>query len=526
MKSINFKILAVVLFFILIIVVGKSVFAKYLIKNPEALIIEVSLDRTPPKLDVSYSNTKSTNGDVTVTIKANEKVQKPEGWDLSEDKMTLTKTFEDNISEDVKIYDLAGNSSTAKININNIDKIKPTVECTEIKNSNTKYPLYANSEKEINLTIKVSDNIQIKDVDLTKVNIKVGSNNADLTKKWTETTSNNKEKIYNLKLTNIKGDGVLTVEFEEGFVTDTATNINDIATVNTQINIDNTKPTVSYSQSIIEQGKVNAIVTANEKIQKPEGWDISSDSKELNKEFVSNVSYNLTISDLAGNETTPEISVTGAKYINLIYASHNSEVGWTFGHGNYDIAGADAIKIDSKYKTEALAFNVSGNIESDFVQAKAYVYTHWGVGSYGRCRSSGLLYNYGYNPDNGLYKSMTSNDLVTIEDKKYFQLGGSGVNCLQATDINGNNPIPQDIASSFHYGICGLTLTLKDYTDYSIIYQIYVSEVGWQPAVSNGTETMYSKTKPISALRVVLVPSSEKQNVINTWNQDIGKFIK
>ena len=71
-----------------------------------------------------------------------------------------------------------------------------------------------------------------------------------------------------------------------------------------------------------------------------------------------------------------------------------------------------------------------------------------------------------------------------------------------------------------------LTLALRDYTDYSIVYQIYVSDVGWLEAVSNGKETMYSKTKPMSAFRVALIPSSERQNQINTWNKDIGKTIK
>lgn len=526
MKSINLKILAMCLLFILIIVIGKSVFAKYILETSEVLIIETNLDRTAPKLTVSYSTTNMTNGNVTVTIKSNEKVKKLDGWNISEDKMTLTKIFESNTSENVKIYDLAGNSNTIKININNIDKIKPIIECTEIKNSNSKYPLYANSEKEINLTIKISDNIEIKNVDLNKITIKVGNSIANLTKQWTLKSSNTKEKIYNLKLTNIKGDGVLAVNFESGFVTDTATNINAVTTVNTKINIDNTKPNVNYSQSIISQGKVNAVLTANEKIIKLDGWNISSDSKKLNKDFVSNVSYETTVTDLAGNRTTATVNVTGATYISLIYASHNSNIGWRYGYGNYDIAGKESVKTNSKYKTEALAFRVTGNISNDFVRARAYVHTHWGNSGKGRCSDTGMIYNQGYNPSASTWKTMNSSDLVTIEGNKYFQFGGAGINSHQNTDINGNGAIDAVTANEFHYGICGITLALKDYTDYSIVYQIYVSEVGWLEAKSNGQETMYSKTKPMSAFRVAFVPTSEKQNQINTWNKDIGKKIQ
>ena len=121
---------------------------------------------------------------------------------------------------------------------------------------------------------------------------------------------------------------------------------------------------------------------------------------------------------------------------------------------------------------------------------------------------------------------MASSDLVTINNNKYFQFGGAGINAHQNTDINGNGWIDAITANEFNYGICGITLDLKDYTDYSIVYQIYVSEVGWLSATSNGAETMYSKTKPMSAFRVALIPTSEKQNQINTWNKDVGKFIQ
>ena len=67
-------------------------------------------------------------------------------------------------------------------------------------------------------------------------------------------------------------------------------------------------------------------------------------------------------------------------------------------------------------------------------------------------------------------------------------------------------------------------MKLKDYSYFSIIYQILVNEVGWVSACSDGQECMYFKDKPMSAFRIALVPKTEKQYVIDTWNKDIGTF--
>mgnify|MGYP000204086703 FL=1 len=112
-----------------------------------------------------------------------------------------------------------------------------------------------------------------------------------------------------------------------------------------------------------------------------------------------------------------------------------------------------------------------------------------------------------------------------MKEKNIFNFGGGGINGDGQRDINGNNPIPFDIAHEFRYGICGINLALKDYTDYSIVYQIYISDKGWIQAKSNGEECMYAKNKPMSAFRVAFVSTSEKQHQLDTWNKDIGKKI-
>ena len=57
----------------------------------------------------------------------------------------------------------------------------------------------------------------------------------------------------------------------------------------------------------------------------------------------------MPIEDYAGNKTIVNVDITQATYINIVYASHNSNVGWTFGYGNYDIAGSQAIKENPKF---------------------------------------------------------------------------------------------------------------------------------------------------------------------------------
>ena len=161
-------------------------------------------------------------------------------------------------------------------------------------------------------------------------------------------------------------------------------------------------------------------------------------------------------------------------------------------------------------------------MENDFVQASAYIHTYWGDGAYAKCKESGILYRHGYNPNNGEYKTMNTSDNVIIQGKKYFQLGGTGVNMYGGTDVNGNNPIPYKEANEYSFGVSGIIMKLKDYSQFAIIYQVYQSQVGWVSAKSNGEECFYKKNMPISAFRIALVPKTEKQYVLDMWNKDVG----
>ena len=60
----------------------------------------IAIDIVPMNLDVSYNNTNLTNKNVIVTVTSNEEIWMVDGWTISEDKKTLTKTYLENTFED------------------------------------------------------------------------------------------------------------------------------------------------------------------------------------------------------------------------------------------------------------------------------------------------------------------------------------------------------------------------------------------------------------------------------------------
>ena len=87
-----------------------------------------NIDRESPELEISYSITENTNQNVVVTIKSNEPLKQPEGWSISSDKCTITKTYFQNASENIVVEDLAGNQVEESISVQNIDKNPPELK--------------------------------------------------------------------------------------------------------------------------------------------------------------------------------------------------------------------------------------------------------------------------------------------------------------------------------------------------------------------------------------------------------------
>ena len=94
--------------------------------NKTVVTVEVTnIDKIAPEVTVAYSTKGLTNGNVEVTLTADENVQSVEGF-TKVDNRTYKKTYTSNAKEDVTVYDIAGNKTVVNISITNITE-KPTV---------------------------------------------------------------------------------------------------------------------------------------------------------------------------------------------------------------------------------------------------------------------------------------------------------------------------------------------------------------------------------------------------------------
>ena len=230
-----------------------------------------SIDSTAPVLNISYSTTTPTNKSVIATITSNEKIQKVEGWILSEDKKTLTKEYSNNYEGNITVYDEAGNSSKILVSINNIDKTPPVL--------NISYSTTTPTNKSVTATI--TSNKKVQEVE-----------------GWT--LSENKKTLTKEYSSNYTGN--LTVYDEAGNSSKILVSIN---------NIDKTPPVlnISYSTTTPTNKSVTATITSNKKVQEIEGWTLSENKKTLTKEYSSNYEGNITVYDEAGNNSKVQVKI-------------------------------------------------------------------------------------------------------------------------------------------------------------------------------------------------------------------------
>ena len=279
--------------------------------------------------------------------------------------------------------------------------------------------------------------------------------------------------------------------------------------------IDNTAPVATFSEQAFNNGYSKGIVNINEGVQPVNGWDISSNNMSLSRKFSNPIEYELPIKDFAQNPSSALVSIKNATNIIFEYG--------VFDGGNNDmhivssgeISGKSLISSNSIYKAEALFVRTSGNIDASLLRGKAFLYTYHGEGSSASCRYSELRYNYGYNPQSGL-RIVNKEHWTNVLGRYFTEFGGAGVNFSTKSP----NSIPEEIAKQYLYGLSGVAFSLSDYSEYSIVYQIYVKDIGWLPVKYNGEETMYRFDKPFCAIRMNIVPNSERQYLIDYWNKD------
>lgn len=198
--------------------------------------------------------------------------------------------------------------------------------------------------------------------------------------------------------------------------------------------------------------------------------------------------------------------------------AHISEKGWIEADNGF----VGTMKKGNEFKIESIALKTSEKVEKDFLKISAFIYTYWGEGTYSKSQYTKMTYNYGNNPITG-YKTMLD-ELVKIKDSKYIQIGGEGVNGMGLTDINGENPIPDIIAYQYKYGITSLKLDCKNHNENSIIYQIFFNDTGWSKTFKNGESAIKAIDKPIEAIKISVIPSSEIEYIIKNWDKNIGTY--
>lgn len=279
--------------------------------------------------------------------------------------------------------------------------------------------------------------------------------------------------------------------------------------------IDNTAPVATFKEIPTSNNKSKAQITSNEKIRKLSGWEISNNNLTLSKEFTNYISYALPITDFAQNSTDVLIDIKSATNILLEYG--------TFDYCSYEtlvssgqISSQKTIYSNSICKTEAIFIRLAGNIENSSLQARYYAHTYWGTGASILCPHSELSFSHGYNG----WLNVGSEKTIYYNNSLFSQLGGYGLNSENMVCANKKDPIPSNIATKYPFGISSLQFRLKNNTNFCVIYQAYVKDVGWLKASCDGEENFYKHDKPISAFRINIVPKSEKQYLINFWNRN------
>lgn len=205
---------------------SETIAVKDVLGNTVNPLIEITnIDRIAPVCTVEYSTTELTNKDIIATITADEYIVAAAGWELQTDGKTLTKTFKESSTENVKITDLAGNSSMCLVSVTNVDQ-KP-IE-TDVTYSNK---LVTNQE----VTAQITTNKPVK-ITNNSFNWNISADRKVLTKKYNENS------LETLKL-----------EDDYGNTTDVKVELN---------NFDYTGPTIVVSRSQNINNKVYLTLSA------------------------------------------------------------------------------------------------------------------------------------------------------------------------------------------------------------------------------------------------------------------------
>ncbi len=163
----------------------------------------------------------------------------------------------------------------------NIDGVIPKIEMINIRNTNSKYYNYASRKHTITIKLKVIEKNIIKN-NFNKEHIKILVGERETIPKTydiKEISKDNENIIYEIKLSEILGDGKLKIKVEQATIVDKGEQVNEEKNFETGIIIDNILPITKFEQKEISEGKIKANVNINEEIQNINAWEMSEENK-------------------------------------------------------------------------------------------------------------------------------------------------------------------------------------------------------------------------------------------------------
>lgn len=265
--------------------------------------IELYVDTIEAKVTVNYSVTSPTKNDVIVTVIANKEMKEIEGWKLSEDKRTFTKTYSENIEENVTFTDLLGRDIDVTISIKNIDKKAPVEPKLSQTIFNSK-PIDNTQNISISLNAVITDNEGGTGININKCKYILNQSN----KKVTDFSAANTFKSENETLHfTIKEN---TTYYLHILLVDKVGN--ESYTIHTIIS-DTLNPIVTREYNLKDITNQNVIVTvkSNEVLQGKDGWEVYDGGLTLRKVFDKNTPKTIeTFYDLAGNSVSVDITIS------------------------------------------------------------------------------------------------------------------------------------------------------------------------------------------------------------------------
>lgn len=343
--------------------IREDISIKDLAGNIKSIPIEINnIDKLNPVLTITYNLTELNENKVYVSVKGNEELQEIEGWNISEDKTTLTKTYTNNSSEEILIKDLAGNSSTKNIAVNVINNVNEKyithyilkeddegkVQATIIANKELK-PIEGwtlNEEKNsLNKVYveKATEEVEVEDLEGNKSNLIINSN-VNVRHFLTSVLYSNDEKtnddvevtIYsNMGLIQKEGwtlseDGKSLTKIYSNNIKENVTVYNGFSEKREEIieinNIDKEPPQLLIQYSDVnDNGEIMVSIISNEELSEKENWTLSEDKKSITRIYNNPIEDYISVKDIVGNEEKIQIQITEFQLSPIVKDNKTSE---------------------------------------------------------------------------------------------------------------------------------------------------------------------------------------------------------